>query len=148
MCYKLFSTTLEGIGFDINPYDRREAKKGMQCNITWYVDDNKLSHKNTAGISNTTKERKKHFRYLPIVRGNKHIFLGMTIKIKKTTLHIYMVKNLRERITMFGRYVSSPVSSPATKIIWSDWGFRTTKWQEGISIPLISVNIIVHYEKV
>ena len=46
--YELFSQTLKKEGFVINPYDRCVANKiinGKQCTIVWYVDDNKLSHK-------------------------------------------------------------------------------------------------------
>ena len=47
--YKLFSTTLKGLGFERNPFDRYMANKtfeGTKFTIAWYVDDNKLSHKN------------------------------------------------------------------------------------------------------
>ena len=45
--YKLYSETLEGTVFVINPYDRCVANKminGKQCTVVWYIDDNKLSH--------------------------------------------------------------------------------------------------------
>ena len=45
--YNLFSETLEGLGFIINPYDQCVANKvidGRQCTIAWYVDDLKISH--------------------------------------------------------------------------------------------------------
>ena len=45
--YNLFSTTLQGMGFKVNPYDRCVANKdinGKQCTIVWYVDDNVVSH--------------------------------------------------------------------------------------------------------
>ena len=45
----IFSTTLEGLGFKINPYYRCVEKKVIydtQCTIAWYVDEIKLSHKN------------------------------------------------------------------------------------------------------
>ena len=46
--YNLLSTTLNGLGFLINPYYRCFENKviyGTQCTIAWYVDENKLSHK-------------------------------------------------------------------------------------------------------
>ena len=46
--YNLFKSTLEGMGFTINPYDRCVANKivnGHQCTVVWYVDDAKVSHK-------------------------------------------------------------------------------------------------------
>ena len=61
--YKLFSTTLESIGIEINTYDRCVADKiieGKQCTIAWCVDGNKLAHKKTAVISNIINKIKKH----------------------------------------------------------------------------------------
>ena len=45
--YKLYSETLEGMGFVINTYDLCVANKIInvdQCIIVWYVDDKNLSH--------------------------------------------------------------------------------------------------------
>ena len=44
----MYAETLEKEGFVINPYDRCVANKvinGEQCTIVWYVDNNKVSHK-------------------------------------------------------------------------------------------------------
>jgi hypothetical protein len=41
------TTTLEGWGFVINPYDVCMVNKtinGKQCTVTWHVDDLKISH--------------------------------------------------------------------------------------------------------
>jgi hypothetical protein len=46
--YKMFSSTLQKMGFVLNPYDPCIANcmiQGEQCTIAWYVDDNKISHK-------------------------------------------------------------------------------------------------------
>ena len=82
--HKPFSTKLEGMGFEINLYDRCVANKtieGTQFTIAWYVDDNNFSFKNPEVISNITKEIKKHFGYLSSVRGKKHTFLRMNIEL-------------------------------------------------------------------
>jgi hypothetical protein len=45
--YVLFTSTLQGMGFELNPYDTCVANKmfgGKQCTIAWYVDNNKISH--------------------------------------------------------------------------------------------------------
>jgi hypothetical protein len=45
--YELFTGTLKGMGFKLNPYDSCIANcmiEGKQCTIAWYVDDNKISH--------------------------------------------------------------------------------------------------------
>ena len=47
--YKILSIKIEGLGFEINPDDRRVSNRkieGTQCTIAWYVYDNKMSHKN------------------------------------------------------------------------------------------------------
>ena len=62
--YKLFSDILEGLGFEINPYDRFVANnniEGKQCTISWYMDDNKLSHKNPAVISDIINKVRNFF---------------------------------------------------------------------------------------
>ena len=64
LCYNLFSATLDSLGFEINTYDRCVVNKlieGTHCTIAWYMDDNKLSHKNIALISDIINEVKKHF---------------------------------------------------------------------------------------
>ncbi len=45
--YNLFTGTLEGMGFKLNPYDPCVANltiHGKQCTVAWFVDDNKISH--------------------------------------------------------------------------------------------------------
>ena len=46
--YQKLKGDLEGVGFQINPYDPCVANKmidGEQMTIIWYVDDLKASHK-------------------------------------------------------------------------------------------------------
>ena len=72
MWYNLFSTTLEGLGFEIKTYDKcvsSNVVEGTQFTIVWYVDDNKLSHKNPEVISDIINEVKKSFRELSVVIG-------------------------------------------------------------------------------
>ena len=42
--YEIFTTTLQNLGFKLNPYDKCAANKvidGKQFTISWHVDDNK-----------------------------------------------------------------------------------------------------------
>ena len=55
---------------------------GNQCNIVWYVDDNKLSHVDPNVVTDIMKEIKMHFGYLVISRGDTRDFLVMYIKIR------------------------------------------------------------------
>ena len=101
MWYNLFSTTLEGLVFEINPYYKCVSKKlieGTQFTISWYVGEKKLLHKNPEVISNIINEVKKHFVEISVVRGNKHNFLGVNIEIKYSTIQVDMVKQLEECI--------------------------------------------------
>ena len=56
--YNLYKETLEKLGFKLNPYDKCVANKeidGSQCTIVWYVDDNKVSHKNPKVVDDILK---------------------------------------------------------------------------------------------
>ena len=45
--YELYVSVLTDMGFQINPYDICVVNKdinGKQCNISWHVEDNNVSH--------------------------------------------------------------------------------------------------------
>jgi hypothetical protein len=118
--YELFSKTLKGLGFEINPYDKCTANEminGHQCTICWYVDDNKLSHKDPEVVTMILDEIKKHFGELVISRGNKHDLLGMHVEMnrKNKTVEIQMKDQLQEAIDMFGEEVDRTVVTLALK---------------------------------
>ena len=57
--YNLFTETLVKEGYEINQYDRCVANKvinGSQCTLVWYVDDNKISHKDSEVVTNKMKK--------------------------------------------------------------------------------------------
>ena len=90
--YELFSETLEKEGWKINPYDKCVANKeisGEQCTIVWYVDDNKVSHKDPEVVTEVIDLMKSHFGDLTVTRGNKHRFLGMNIT--HLASHVWLV---------------------------------------------------------
>ena len=94
--YNLFSETLQQEGYKINPYDRCVANKEIessQCTIVWYVDDNKISHKNESVVTSKIENISQHFGDLSIQRGNDLQFLGMDIKLdrKNKSIHISMI---------------------------------------------------------
>ena len=75
--YILFKSTLENMGFVLNPYDLCVANKnieGKQCTIAWYVDDNKISHVNANVVTNILEKMREHFGDIKIYRGNSHFF--------------------------------------------------------------------------
>ena len=62
------------------------------------MDDNKLSQKNSALISNIIKKIKNHFGYFTVVLGNRDTFLGTNVERKKNVIHIAMIKMLANKI--------------------------------------------------
>ena len=99
--YELYSSTLIKMGFKINPYDRCVANKvinGHQCTIVFYVDDNKISHRDPAVVSSVLDAISGHFGDLSISRGRKHDFLGMNIEFKEHMVLIEMEDQVKEAI--------------------------------------------------
>ena len=84
--YELYSNTLKGMGFKINPYDRCIANKdinGSQCTIIWYIDDNKISHKNQNVLEDILSKLEQGFGKMKTTRGDEHIFLGMNMNFNR-----------------------------------------------------------------
>ena len=84
--YNLFSRNLENMGFELNPHDKCVANKmimGKQCTITWYVDDNKISHVNEKVLTMVLDKIEDHVGKLEIIRGNIHDLLGMHIVLNR-----------------------------------------------------------------
>ena len=52
---------------------------GTQCTIAWYVDENKLLHKNTEMIFYIIYDVKKRVGELSAVRVTKHAFLRINV---------------------------------------------------------------------
>lgn len=81
----MYKDVLEKEGFEINPYDRCVSNKminGNQCTITWYVDDNKVSHKDAAVVTDILEMLKSHFGdHIVIQRGKVLNLLGMRLEI-------------------------------------------------------------------
>ena len=113
--YDLYSTTLQKMGFKINPYDRCVANKminGSQCTI--YVDDNKISHKDPQVVTDVIKAISDHFGDLSVTRGTKFDFLGMNVEIKERRVHINMKEQVQEAIEWGNNQGGCKPSSPAT----------------------------------
>ena len=115
--YKMYVDTLSKMGFKLNKVDRCVANKtidGQQCTIAWYVDDNKLSHKDPKVVSKILEEIDKVYPGLVISRGKKHTLLGMDIEfIGNGRLTIGTKEYILEAFDTFGENVSQKVTSPA-----------------------------------
>ena len=75
--YELFTETLQDLDFMLNPYDMCVANKtvnGAQCTIVWYVDDNKISHRDETVINEVVEVIEKKFGMLARTYGNSHAF--------------------------------------------------------------------------
>ena len=116
--YKLFVTTLKGLGFKLNPYDSCVANAtidGSQCTIVWYVDDNKVSHIKAKVVSDIITKIENHFGKMTVTRGDEHEFLGMNIVFDKQTgtASISMASYITEAIQESGMDIRRSVATPA-----------------------------------
>ena len=81
--WKDLTKTLTDWGFKLNPYDPCVANadiNGSQCTIAWYVDDNKISHKDPKVVDWVIAEIEKEHGKMTVTRGKKHTFIGMDIE--------------------------------------------------------------------
>ena len=75
--YKLFTTTLENMGFKINPYDKCVANKwvnGKQLSIAWHVDDCIASHIDESVLDDFARDMINEFGEMEITKGSCHVF--------------------------------------------------------------------------
>jgi hypothetical protein len=75
--YELFSGTLKGMGFKLNPYDTCIANKTTdkkQCTIAWYVDDTKISHVDDNVVSHVIERIEDRFGEMTVTGGKEHGF--------------------------------------------------------------------------
>ena len=89
--HELYSSTLQLMGFELNPYDKCVVNKiinGKQCTIVFYVDNNKVSHADPTVVTKVMEQIASHFGELSITRGAKHDFLGMNIEIKNNKVYV------------------------------------------------------------
>ena len=115
--YNTYHNTLKQLGFETNKVDPCVANKmidGKQCTITWYVDDNKLSHKDPQVVTNILSEIEKVYPGLVTTRGKKHTLLGMKITFNNDgSLSIDTREYIREAIDDFNDAVDTNVNSAA-----------------------------------
>ena len=114
--YELYSTTLEGMGFKLNPYDLCVANATIeekQCTICWYVDDNKISHMNPKVVDNVIEKIESKFGKMSKTRGDKHDFLGMELRYRKGKVTVSMKKHILKAIDTFEEEITRNAASPA-----------------------------------
>ena len=102
------------MGFVLNAYDKYVANAnidGSQLTIVFYVDDNKISHKNEKVLTKVINKLEGHFGKLEISRAREDDFLGMIIKFIGDEVYI----SIKDSIDMFPEPTSMKVTSPAKK---------------------------------
>jgi hypothetical protein len=117
--YELFSRTLQGVGFELNPYDTCVANKMInckQCTIAWYVDDNKISRMEEQVVTGVIERIEERFGKIVVTWGKKHVFLDMGIEFHDNgTASIKMKDYIKEAIRDFGEDITTTATSPARK---------------------------------
>ena len=119
--YRLFSETLVNMGFQLNPVDKCVANKminGEQCTVAWYVDDNKISHKDPKVVSEVIESIEKQFGKMTVTRGKAHTFLGMNITFNNKQVEIDMKSYCEEAIDGYHRKVYGRAATPARRDIF------------------------------
>jgi hypothetical protein len=117
--YELFSTTLENMGFVLNPYDPCVANmviNGKQCTVVWYVDDNKISHVQGTVVTSIIEAIESKFGKMTVTRGNTHEFLGMKIRYNDNgTASISMKQYIQEALNDFSEDIKNTAATPALR---------------------------------
>jgi hypothetical protein len=122
LCYKLFKSTLEGMGFIINPYDMCVANKminGKQCTICWYMGDLKISHVQLSVVKDIISKIEGRYGKMVVTYGAKHTYVGMDIKYcKNGEVQIIMDTYLGEAIVEFPEDCTATASTPAATYLF------------------------------
>ena len=121
--YRLFRNMLQDLGFVLNPYNPCVANsqiKGSQCTIVWYVDDNKISHKEQTVVNDIIQRIETKFGPMTKTQGDDHEFLGMQLHFNHLdkTVKILMQTYLDEAIHQSQLDVRRAAATPATKTLF------------------------------
>ena len=118
--YRLFRNTLQEMGFTLNLYDPCVANatiQGSQCTIVWFVDDNKISHKDPEVVRDMVQHIEAKFGTMTKTEGDEHEFLGMKLQFNRhdKTVKILMQSYLDEAIQQSQLDVRRVAATPASK---------------------------------
>ena len=121
--YRLFCDTLQDLGFVLNPHDPcvvNAQMKGSQCTIVWYIDDNKISHKEQTVVNDIIQCIEAKFGPMTKTQGDDHEFLGMQLHFNRVdkTIKILMQTYLDEAIHQSQLDVRRAAATPATKTLF------------------------------
>lgn len=104
--YNYYRAMLEELGFKINPYDRCIANQninGKQCTLTWYGDDNEISHTDKKVMWEIIHKLEEKLGKFKICMESKHKFVGMEIVLTEDgRVKIRTREQILEAIDMLG----------------------------------------------
>jgi len=133
--YKLFSSTLVSLGFELNPYDLCVANAiidGKQCTIGWYVDDNIITHVDPNQVTWVIDKIEEKFGKMVVSRGKSHEFLGMKLDfLEDKTVTVGMKEHIKGAIADFPEDIIRNAATPAAKYL-----FETSDTDEKLSPEL------------
>ena len=120
--YKKFRTSIEKIGYKVNPYDPCVANKTInnkQHTISWHVDDLKSSHVDSKVNDNFHKWLQLEYGKISEVsatRGKKHTYLGMTLDYTTPgEVKVDMIDYVEKMLEEFPMNLKGKVSSAANE---------------------------------
>ena len=115
--YELYTSKIQGMGFELNPYDMCVANKVInekQCTIGYYVDDNIATHVEEEVLSDIIDVVKSEVGAITVSRGNTHNFLGMDITFNDDgTLSIRMTEYIADTLREFPDKLRKSSATPA-----------------------------------
>ena len=109
------------MGFIINPYDPCVANKlvnGPQFTVTWYVDDQKVFHKDTQVVTAFISDLQKIYSNdgLTVKCGKIHSYLGMNFDYSTDgELNMSMITYASQILDDFPKMITSAHISPAVE---------------------------------
>jgi hypothetical protein len=108
---------LEWKDFEINPYDSCVVNKmieGKQFDVTWYIDDLKMSHMEEGEVTNVIDWLESIYGEMRVSRGNVHAYLGMTFDFETPgEVKVTMIDYLKWAIINFPEVITGSTAIPA-----------------------------------
>ena len=124
--YKKLRNDLEDIGFEVNPHDPCVANKtinGSRMTVTWYVDDLKVSHKESTEVTKFVIALGGIYGDgLSVTRGNIHLYLGMDFyRSIKGDVKLSIIPYSKQNSDHFPEPITSTAQTPATDHLFQVW---------------------------
>jgi len=105
--YKMFVSTLKGMGFELNRYDlcvaNAEIEGSQQCTIGFYVDDLLGTHKKKSVLENIRQVIENEYGDIGVSISDIFTYLGINFKInrKNKWTEATMISHLKDAIQDF-----------------------------------------------